>query len=206
MTQAEAGIRGSKAVRLYGRLVYELLSGHPPARASAQTYTPLPELDQAGNETLRRACVANGSGATYRNCQEFWNALKENIAAAGRPNSIPVSPQATPPSVLPQAQLAPPPNRRLMVWAILGGALTIALAIFCTIRFGGSGTTSVVTPIPSAASITATPTPGVLVTPTPSVAIATPTAVPTASSSKNFTRRLGEASDDSFPRRVRPLA
>jgi hypothetical protein len=59
MTQAQARIKGSKAVRLYGRLVYELLSGHAPIRGAApQKYTPLPELDQAGNETLRRACVA----------------------------------------------------------------------------------------------------------------------------------------------------
>jgi serine/threonine protein kinase len=183
MTQAETGIRGSKAVRLYGRLVYELLSGHAPGRNNSRTYTPLPELDQAGNETLRRACVANGSGAAYRACQEFWNALQENIAAGGRPASVPVSTPATPPSVLPQTQPAPTPKRRLMVWAVLGGALTIALAIFGTIRFGGSGTTSVVTPIPSVASITATPAPVVLVTPTPSVAIATPTPAPTASSS-----------------------
>jgi serine/threonine protein kinase len=47
MTQAAAGIRGSKAVRVYGRLVYELLSGRAPVRSdNSQKYTPLPELDQ----------------------------------------------------------------------------------------------------------------------------------------------------------------
>src|SRR4029077_1253109 len=50
VTQAQAGIRGSKAVRLCGRLIYELLSGHANVRsADPQRYTPLPELDQAGN-------------------------------------------------------------------------------------------------------------------------------------------------------------
>jgi serine/threonine protein kinase len=185
MTQAEAGIRGNKAVRLYGRLVYELLSGHASTRGESQTYTPLPELDQAGNETLRRACVAMGSGTAYRNCQEFWNVLKENITAAGRPTSVPVSPPATPaPSALPPPPApAPPPKRRLMIGAILGGALISALAIFGAIRFGGSRTTSVVTPIPSVAIVTPTSTPVVPATPPPSVAIATPTPVPTASSS-----------------------
>jgi serine/threonine protein kinase len=186
MTQAEAGIRGSKAVRLYGRLLYELLSGHAPIRdGDPQKYASLPELSQVGNETLRRAFVDTGSGAAYRNCQEFWNALKEDITAAGRPTSVPVSPPATPtPSALPPPPAAaPPPKRRLMIGAIAGGALIIALAIFVAIRFGGSGTTSVVTPIRSVAIVTPTPTPVVPATPPPSVAIATPTPAPTPSSS-----------------------
>jgi serine/threonine protein kinase len=79
MTQAEAGIRGTKAVRLYGRLMYELLSGRPPAAGlKSQRYGPLPELDQAGNEILRRACDSADDG--YRGCQEFWRAFKENLA------------------------------------------------------------------------------------------------------------------------------
>ena len=183
MTQAEAGIRGSKAVRLYGRLVYELLSGHAPVRrGEPQKYTPLPELDQAGNETLRRACATTGSGEAYRSCQEFWNALKENIVAAVRPTGVPLSRPATPtPSALPPPP--PPPKRRLMIGAIVAGAFIIALAIFIAIRFGGSGMNSVVTPIPSVANVTPTPTPVVLATPPPSVAIASPTPAPTASSS-----------------------
>ncbi len=165
MTQAEAGIRGSKAVRLYGRLVYELLSGHASTRGDSQIYTPLPELDQAGNETLRRACVAIGSGLAYRSCQEFWNALKENITAAGRPSSAPISPPATstPSALPPPAAGRPPPKRRLIIGAILGGALIIALS---------SSPVVVATP---------TPTPIALATPPPQVAIATPTPAPTAS-------------------------
>src|SRR5258708_29883415 len=51
ITQAEVAIRGCKAVQLYGRLVYELLSGRASARGDSQTYTPLPELNETGNET-----------------------------------------------------------------------------------------------------------------------------------------------------------
>jgi parallel beta-helix repeat protein len=193
MTQVEAGIRGSKAVRLYGRLVYELLSGHASARGDSQTYTPLPELNEAGNETLRRACVATGSGAAFRNCQEFWKALNENIAATSRLTSVPELPPATStPSALPPPSPAPPPKRRVMVGAILGGALISALAIIATIRFGSSGPGPSVTPTPpvTVATSTTTPTaavtPMVVSTPTPSptptaVVQATPTPVPTPS-------------------------
>jgi serine/threonine protein kinase len=161
MTQAAAGIRGSKAVRLSGRLVYELLSGHALRRGDSQTYVPLPELDQAGNEILRRACVATGSATTYRNCQEFWNALKENIVTAGRPTGVPVLPITPAPSALPPpASAPPPPKRMIMVWTILGGALIIALAIFGTVRFG-----ALLTPIPSAGIVASTPTLASVATP-----------------------------------------
>ncbi len=192
MTQAEVGIRGCKAVRLYGRLVYELLSGRASARGDSQTYTPLPELNETGNETLRRACVATGSGAAFRNCQEFWKALKENIAAAGRPTGVPVAPSAAPtPSATPSPPSAPPPpKQRSTTWAILGGALMIALGIFAAIRFGGSGSTTVGTPTPSVSvatpspSPTAAPTAVIVVTPTPTPPIAvaatpTPAVTPT---------------------------
>ena len=46
-----------------------------------------------------------------------------------------------------------------MIWAILGGALIIALAIFAAIRFGGSGSTTFPTPTATVAKPTATPTP-----------------------------------------------
>src|SRR5260221_6038782 len=192
MTRAEAGIRGCKAVRLYGRLVYELLSGHASVRGDSQTYTPLPELNETGNETVRRACVATGSGAAFRNCQEFWKALKENIAAARRSISVPELPRATPaPSLLPPRQSAPPPpKQRLTIWAILGGALIIALAIIATIRFGSSRpgpsvtTTPPVTVARTTTNPTAAETPIVVLTPTPSptptaVVQAAPTPVPT---------------------------
>ena len=159
MTQAEGRIRGSKAVRLHGRLVYELLSGRAPVRSGDPLkYAPLPELDQAGNETLRRACVA--ADPAYPNCETFWNALKENIAAAGRPTSVPLSRPVTPtPPLPPPSPLAPPPKRRLMIGAIVGGALIIAFAIFVATRFSGSGSTTSPTPTPTVAEPTATPTP-----------------------------------------------
>jgi len=77
MTREEAGLRGTKAVRLYACLVYELLSGHALARAKSKTYTPLPALDQAGNDVLRRGCISSEEG--FRNCQEFWGALKPSL-------------------------------------------------------------------------------------------------------------------------------
>jgi serine/threonine protein kinase len=84
MTQAGAGIQGTKAVRLYGRLLYEVLSGRPPDRkdAPAKPYKALPELDQTGNEILRRALIPD-SHETYQSCTEFWGALKPALAGAG---------------------------------------------------------------------------------------------------------------------------
>src|ERR1700751_5799085 len=46
LTQAETGIRGLKAVRLFARLVYELLSGHPPTVTEGSRYTPLSALNE----------------------------------------------------------------------------------------------------------------------------------------------------------------
>jgi hypothetical protein len=172
MTQAQAGIRGSKAVRLYGRLVYELLSGHAPIRdADPQKYTPLSELDQAGNEILRRACMA--TDLTYPNCETFWNALKENLTGKERaftPASLP-----SPPSISAAAPSAPParlPKRRLVVGAILAGGLIIGLVLFAAIRFGGPGP-GPGPPTPSVAAATPTPIPFAMATPTPSMS-ATP--------------------------------
>ena len=194
MTQAEAGIRGTKSVWLFGRLIYELLSGHDlPSDTGLNEpnkYTPLPELSEEGNQTLRRACAGAQLTGGFPNCAEFWRALKENIAAAGRPASVPVSSPVTPiPSALPPSPSpAPPPKRRLMVGATLGGVLIIALAIFGAIRFGGSGSTSVMpTPTPSVAAVTPVTAPSpttsvapvVVATPTPSpigLALATPAA------------------------------
>jgi len=99
-----------------------------------------------------------------------------------------------------------------MVGAILGGVLIIALAIFGAIRFGGSGSTSVVpTPTPSVAAVTPVTTPSpatsvapvVVATPTPSqfgLALATPattvalaTPAPTASAPADLILRILKA-------------
>jgi serine/threonine protein kinase len=81
MTQAGAGIHGTKAVQLYGRLLYELLSGRAPERRDGQPhqYKALPELSETGNEVLRRAFVAPGSGEAYKSCAEFWSAFKRSV-------------------------------------------------------------------------------------------------------------------------------
>ena len=81
MTQAGIGIRGSKAARLYGRLIYELLSGHPLAGHRHETqYTPLPELDEEGNATLRHACLESRGTDGFKNCAEFWEEFQAKIA------------------------------------------------------------------------------------------------------------------------------
>ena len=75
LTQAETGIRGVKAIRLFARLVYELLSGHPPADTGGNKYTPLSALNEAGNRVLQRACASQ----PFANCEDFWTALRESL-------------------------------------------------------------------------------------------------------------------------------
>jgi serine/threonine protein kinase len=78
LTQAETGIRGIKAVRLFGRLIYELLSGHPPTDTGgvSSKYTPLSALNETGNRVLQRACA--GSDQSFPDCKDFWKALQDS--------------------------------------------------------------------------------------------------------------------------------
>jgi serine/threonine protein kinase len=176
MTQAEAGIQGTKAVRLYARLVYELLGGRAPARRiDAQTYTPLPVLDQSSNEILQHACVS-GEGK-FRTCQEFWSALNDSIATPARLSSNVGSASAEPPAArLPAAPVAAPrPKRRLLVATIVGAFFIVALGIAGAIRFLGPGTTTRETQASSVPMLTPSP----IAPETPPVALATPTPAPT---------------------------
>lgn len=152
MTQAEAGIRGTKAVRLYGRLVYQILSGRGYVRSGTATYTPVAELGQEGNEALRRACVSTEIAEPFKNCQEFWDALNGGFAAhkwstgwTGRLGSV--SAQPSPPTSSPGG----PPKRKLglLIAAIALGASVIGLAIVAMVRFGGSAPKPAVSPGPS---------------------------------------------------------
>lgn len=167
MTQAEAGIQGTKAVRLFGRLVYELLGGRAPARRiDAQTYTPLPTLDQGGNEILRLACV--GSDGKYRTCQEFWNALNNSIAITARPTGNSGSALAKESVAgLPPTQR---PKRRVLIGSILGALFIVALGIAGAIRFLGPGTTTRETRASSVPTLAPSP----IASETPPVALATP--------------------------------
>jgi serine/threonine protein kinase len=206
MTQAEAGIRGTKAVRLYGKLVYELLSGRPQTRDNgADKYAPLPELDQTGNDILRQACGVGDT--TYRNCQEFWGALKENLAAQPRRADTP-PPQMSPgpEPVLPAPPV--PPRKRSPSWTlpvtILGGAAIIGLAIFAAIRSGNAPSPAPIpTPSPSAL-VVATPAPSLSPSPSPSpspvvsaapspsaLVIATPAANPTPAAQTSVDNQAG---------------
>jgi serine/threonine protein kinase len=173
MTQAEAGILGTKAVRLYGRLVYELLGGRAPARRiDAQTYTPLPVLDQSSNEILRHACVS-GEGK-FRTCQEFWSALNDSIATRARLSSNAGSASAEPPvaRVPPAPVAAPRPKRSILVGTIIGALFIVALGIAGAIRWR---TTTRETQASSVPILTPSP----IASETPPVTLATPTLAPT---------------------------
>jgi serine/threonine protein kinase len=114
LTQAEAGIRGVKAVRLFSRLVYELLSGHPPtdSRGIPARYTPVSALNEAGNRTLQRAC--GGSEQPFVDCVDFWRALRESVEHSRGSSAAPYperQPTATPiaPGPAPTNVKTPPP-------------------------------------------------------------------------------------------------
>jgi serine/threonine protein kinase len=172
ITQAEAGIRGTKAVRLYGRLVYQILSGRGHARSSGAVYTPVPELSQDGNDALRRACMSSGLSQSFKNCQDFWDALNAGFAATKWSTgwisssgnvAVPGSPIRTP--------LPPPPPKRklaLFIAAIVGGALVFGVILAAVVRFGGAGPKPTESPSPSIA----------LAKPRSSLSIATPESNP----------------------------
>ena len=119
LTQAETGIRGVKAVRLFGRLIYELLSGHPLADTGGipPKYTPLSALNEAGNAVLHRACTR--SDHPFVDCEDFWRALRESIESTG---GMPATPYphpertATPVPEQPSRSVkTPPPASNLPV-------------------------------------------------------------------------------------------
>jgi uncharacterized protein len=179
MTRTPAGIRGSKAVRLYGRLAYELLSGHASIQdANSQKFTPLPELDQAGNETLRRACLA--TDPAHPNCEAFWKALKENLADKERSFTPAAQSLVNLSTVASSPPPARPTKRNLAVEAVLGGALIIALALVSAVRFGSPGAEPLATPTPSAEAVTPLSTPAMMPNPTAPIAVAKPSAAPVA--------------------------
>jgi hypothetical protein len=99
MTQAEAGIRGTKAVRLLGRLVYELINGHAPSLRANERPSPLPLLNEAGNQALWKAWASAGEATPYRNCEEFWRMFKESVSDRIRP--------VAPPPAKPEADKPP---------------------------------------------------------------------------------------------------
>jgi hypothetical protein len=91
---------------LYGILVYDLLSGHTPGHGGdPQRHTPLPELNDAGNIVLRRACTDADKMAAYKTCIEFWGALQPHFAERTVPRRQTES--STPPP-LPTPAVAPP--------------------------------------------------------------------------------------------------
>jgi serine/threonine protein kinase len=112
LTQAETGIRGLKAVRLFARLVYELLSGHPPTVTEGNKYTPLSALNEGGNRVLQRACT--GSGKPFTDCEGFWTALRESLESSGgatpTPYPEPEKRVVTPIARIPPIAVKTPPS------------------------------------------------------------------------------------------------
>jgi serine/threonine protein kinase len=128
LTQVETGIQGTKAVRLFGRLIYELLSGHAPfEQQDPSKYAPIPELDETGNLTLRNGYRPRERSADFGSCQEFWNALLPSLetARSAWPESVehmtpkpsmPFQPSA--PVLLPQAPSHKGKSRRSALLAV----------------------------------------------------------------------------------------
>ncbi len=93
MTQAEAGIRGTKAVRLLGCLVYELIRGQAPSLRANERPSPLPLLNEVGNLALRKAFGSTGEDTPFRNCEEFWRVFKESISDRSPLGPSPAKPE-----------------------------------------------------------------------------------------------------------------
>jgi serine/threonine protein kinase len=119
LTQAETGIRGVKAVRLFGRLVYELLSGHPPVDTGGfpPKYTPLSAVNETGNAVLHRACT--GSDQPFVDCEDFWRALQESVeptrGATATPYPYPERTATPVPESLARSVKTPPPVSNLPI-------------------------------------------------------------------------------------------
>jgi serine/threonine protein kinase/formylglycine-generating enzyme required for sulfatase activity len=114
LSQAETGIRGVKAVRLFARLVYELLSGHPPTDTEGTRYTPLSALNEAGNRVLQRGCAS--SGQPFKDCEDFWTALRESLESSSGATPTPypepervVTPIGRIPPIAPEIAVKTPP-------------------------------------------------------------------------------------------------
>jgi serine/threonine protein kinase len=83
LTQAAAGIEANKGAPLLARMIYELLSGHPFLDRGATGYTPLPAINEAGNNLLRRA-IAGPAAASLADCRSFWQAFASSLDLAPR--------------------------------------------------------------------------------------------------------------------------
>jgi TPR repeat protein/serine/threonine protein kinase len=80
ITQAEVGIRETKSVSFLGSLVYELIRGQAPSSLAGERPSPLPLLTEAGNQALRRALGVTAGITPFRDCEEFWKALKDSAS------------------------------------------------------------------------------------------------------------------------------
>jgi hypothetical protein len=81
----EPELQARRTIRLFGELIYELLSGHRVGgHGTAAEYQALPKLGDAANHMLRTACVGSREAHTWPNCKEFWDAFRFQVALSAQ--------------------------------------------------------------------------------------------------------------------------
>jgi serine/threonine protein kinase len=170
LPKSESGTRTwwLHAVQSYAALIYELLSGRPPAQSSEELtqYVPISALDSSGNDILRRALAVDDPKLGYTDCRQLCDALKGSVSASRRTSTGTLV--STTPTATPSIEKPAPAESKRKLFLLAGAALILALvigglAIFAAIRFGAS--LSLSGPTPSPANPPATP----VASPTPDV-------------------------------------
>ncbi|MBV8216197.1 MAG: protein kinase, partial [Verrucomicrobia bacterium] len=110
LTQAAAGIEAAKGVPLLGRMIYELLSGHPFLDRGVSNYTPLPAINETGNNVLKRAILERTARGEFADCGSFWQAFTNSLEHTHRipPPVAPAPPLQRASNPPPLAQPKPP--------------------------------------------------------------------------------------------------
>ena len=81
----EPELQAKRTIRLFGELIYELLSGHClTGHGTATEYRALPKLGDAANHMLRTACTGSRDAHTWPDCKEFWDAFRFQIALSSQ--------------------------------------------------------------------------------------------------------------------------
>jgi serine/threonine protein kinase/regulator of sirC expression with transglutaminase-like and TPR domain len=127
LSQTKIGVRSKPPVQLLGRLIYELLSGHPLVQTSGSgQFPPLPALTEPANRMLREACLAPPEAMPWPDCNSFWQAFRLECPAkpASRP-PVAAKLQGVPPK---PEEARSPKGTKGLVW-VIASAIAVALAI-----------------------------------------------------------------------------